>query len=68
MSSAVCDWCSNYIEAVRNHRFAGFCSTGCRDLDRARRDAAASERARSRRDAAQHRRATNTRHRINYLT
>jgi len=67
MSSAVCDWCSNYIEAS-NHRFPGFCSTDCRNLDRASRDHDAAQRARSRRDAAQHRRATNTRHRINYLS
>jgi hypothetical protein len=57
MSSAVCEECSNYIE-VTNRRFPGFCSTDCRDGDRARRDAAASDRARSRRDAQQHRAAT----------
>lgn len=58
MSSAVCDWCSNYVE-VRNHRFPGFCSPECRDEDRFHRDAIASERAQRRRDANQHRRATN---------
>lgn len=67
MSSAVCDWCENYIE-VNNHRFPGFCSTDCRDEDRAQRDAIASDRARRRADAAQHRRATNARRSPNYLT
>lgn len=67
MSSAVCDWCENYIE-VNNHRFPGFCSTDCRDEDRARRDAAASERARRRADARQHWKATTSRRNPHYLT
>jgi hypothetical protein len=70
VSSATCDWCGEYIEAVRNHRFPGFCSTECRDQDRAVRDRAASDLARRRADANQHRRATEAhkRYRRNYLT
>lgn len=57
MSSAVCDECEQYID-VSNHRFPGFCSPDCRDADRARRDAIASDLAQRRRDARQHRAAT----------
>jgi hypothetical protein len=69
MSSAVCDWCEDYID-VSNLRFPGFCSTDCRDEDRAVRDRAASDLARRRADANQHRRATEAhkRYRRNYLT
>jgi hypothetical protein len=66
--SAVCDWCENYIEARSNHRFAGFCSSDCRDEDRARRDLAASDQARRRADARQHRAATDRIKRHNRTT
>lgn len=55
--SAVCDWCTNYIE-VTNTRFPGYCSPECRDDERALRDQAASAAAQRRADARQHRRAT----------
>jgi hypothetical protein len=68
MSSAVCDWCSEYIEVTSNHRFPGFCSTDCRDGDRAHRDAIASDTARRRADARQHRAATDRIKRHNRTT
>ena len=68
MSSATCEWCGEYIDGVRNHRFPGFCSVDCRDADRYRRDAIASDRARRRADAQQHRRATTASRRPHYLT
>jgi hypothetical protein len=68
MSSAVCEWCSNYIDAVDNRRFPGFCSSEHRDEDRFYRDALASDRARRRADANQHRRATDARRNPHYLT
>jgi hypothetical protein len=67
MSAAVCDQCDGWID-VSNFRFPGFCSTACRDADRARRDAAASDLARRRADARQHWRATTSRRNPHYLT
>ena len=57
MTAINCDSCGEYIE-TSNRRFPGFCSPECRDEDRARRDAAESERAQRRAAAREHRRAT----------
>ncbi len=67
MSAAACDWCTGWIE-VTNSRFPGFCSPECRDEDRARRDAVASDKAQRRADAQQQHRATEARRRPHYLT
>lgn len=67
MTAVNCDWCTEYIE-VSNRGFPGFCSTVCRDIDRARRDRQASDLARRRADARQHRRATDGAKRIHHLT
>ncbi len=67
MSAATCDECTGWIE-VSNRRFPGFCSTRCRDEDRARRDALASDLARRRADRAQQQRWVDQRHRVHPLT
>ena len=65
MSAATCDVCAGWID-VSNLRFPGFCSPDCRDADRARRDAVASDLARRRADAARHRQASARR--LHHLT
>lgn len=65
MSSATCDQCTGWID-VTNRRFPGFCSAFCRDQDRARRDAIASDLA-QRRAARSLRRAEQAR-RVHHLT
>jgi len=57
MTALNCDSCGEYIETSNRH-FVGFCSPECRDVDRARRDAVASDLAQRRAVAREHRRAT----------
>lgn len=47
MSSVSCDWCAGWIEAS-NLRHPGFCCPGCRDADRAARQADPPRRRRNR--------------------
>ncbi len=67
MSAATCDECAGWID-FSNHKWPGFCSPECRDEDRARRDAAASDRARRRVDRNQQQRWLDRRHRVHPLT
>ncbi len=50
MSTVSCLWCADWIESS-NLRFAGYCSSPCRDADRTDRQAEHERRRQARADA-----------------